>query len=257
MKRRLHIGNISPSRGLSLRSNAASYPPPGAFISKVEVLPHLRTLNLARKEALRSGDNQKVLESTRLFLEAAKSLDNLDFSSLDRDERTEAVRFKSDRDRLRASLEVLLTFEQKNPSHGLVLHAPFEVPARFSGFGRSFTRFNWELEELRSDPSVPSEIKMALEVWSDSLNKIIASDASDIGGLKNSKQYIGSLKFLDYYEKMIGEFLKCSRRGDFSGMLKIAEARGINLPKLLYKRGVYLKLSNPTAAPNPHPSKKL
>ncbi len=243
MLRRLRIGIISPSRGSSFDSNAASYPPPSALSTPSELLPYLRGLNSEREDAIRSRDDAGALRFARLFLESAKHLDSIKLSSLSRDDRIEAARFKSSRDKLMASLEALIPEETtltKTPNEHQ--HISFKVPEHFSGFGKTIKALNKELTEIVSDPKLSWEVKIALETMTEAVNSRISSDASDISRIHRSKQYIASIRLSDHYERTARELLWCARAGDLSAMVKMASSFGMNLPKLLYKKGIYLKL---------------
>ena len=259
MLRRLRIGIISPSRGSSFDSNAASYPPPSALSTPSELLPYLRGLNSKREDAIRVHDEAGALRFARLFLESAKRLDSIKLSSLSRNDRLEAVRFKGSRDRLKVTLQALLPEEDIPPSGASAdpLFISFRVPEHFSGFGKTLKTLNKEILEIQTDPNLSWEVKVSLETMIDAVNSRISSDASDISRIHRSKQYIASLKISDHYERAARELLWCARARDLSAMVKMAGSFGINLPKLLYKKGIYLKMGKGTAEPASWKAKKL
>jgi hypothetical protein len=259
MKRRLQIGAISPHKGSSFESNAASYPPPSAFSTPTDLLGRLRELHSLRQNSIRAGDDSTLLRSTRLFIDAAKSLERSDLSRLKKRERLEVRRFLRARDRLSSSLELLLSGEG---SLGKTAAFPRKGPALafpedFSGFGANLGRLNRELSELHSDPSLPRETALSLELAVSSLNSRLESDSQELSGLKNSRQFIASLRLAEHYEKLACSFLSLARRRDLQGMLSLAESLGINLPKLLYSRGIYLKLGNPPVGKRGRNPKKV
>ncbi len=242
MLRRLRIGIISPNKGPTFDSNAASYPPPSA-LSLPQLLLSLRKISSEREEAVRARDDAGIIHSSLLLIQASRHLDSLDLQSLKRTERIEAVRFKKARDRLMFSLKSLIS---ESSQAGLASPSPqkasFQVPEHFSGFGGTLKRLNRELQELHSDPSLPLEMKLALDAMVESLNAYICSDASEISDLHRSKQYIASLRLSDHYEKAGEKILLHARKRDLTGMVGFADSVGINLPARLYKKGIYLKV---------------
>jgi hypothetical protein len=213
-----------------------------------------------KEEAVKARDGLAALHLSLIFLNASRELHSIDSVSLKRAERLELSRLKRAREGMMLSFEATLLGEKK--AEGLVskggpAHLKFTVPERVSGFGKTLKELNNELYELHSDQTLPNEIRFALDSLIESLNSLILSDASDIPSLHRSKQYLASLKLFDFYEGAARIALTCARSRDLSGMLKLSDSLGVNLPALLYKKGVYLKISAPPAEAAAKPLKKL
>jgi len=198
-----------------------------------------------REESVKFNDDAGVIMFTRMFLESARHLDLLEIGSLSRKEKNEAAGLKGERDKLGASLEVLFSGRKcaKRPSGPIVSHVPFAVPDGLTGFGKTLSMLNRELAEIHSDHKIRREAKIALDVLAGSLNSQMSSDATETEKLHSSKQYIASLRLSDCYEKTARRMLWCARAGDLPEMVEVGDDLGVNLQKLLYSRGIYLKFS--------------
>ncbi len=207
MNRRLRIGVISPRiKGSTFGSNAAPYPPPSALHANKSRKPSISEM------AVRKTKGPTINEIAEIFPKRK-------VQPPQQEEAFDPV-----------ALEKVFQY------------ATFEVPEAFAGFGRAFKGLNSELCSIHSDSSLPPSIRLALDSGVSSFNKQLSADAADVGRIHRSKQYIASLRVSDHYEKKASEFISEARKHDLPKMIETAGRMGINLPNLLYKRGVYIKL---------------